>query len=88
MKKLVPITLLAIACLTGFLVSSCWVDIEQYEDQTCDRFGGDFDNDGVCSSLDCDDFNPNIYAGAPCDDRDSTTVNDVYTVDCICKGTE
>lgn len=49
----------------------------------------DADNDGVCSTLDCDDLDPNFPkpVGAPCNDGNSTTENDQIQADgCTCAG--
>lgn len=49
----------------------------------------DKDNDGICSTLDCDDNNPDypMPAGAPCNDGNSATVNDQIQADgCTCAG--
>ena len=67
-------------------LSGCLNDLEKYDDFVCERFGGDNDNDGSCSSFDCNDFNPNIYPAAPCDDGDPETVNDAYNDECECVG--
>ena len=50
----------------------------------------DVDNDGYCSSLDCDDNNAALPGtpGSSCNDNNSTTVNDVVGSDgCTCQGT-
>jgi len=49
----------------------------------------DLDNDGVCSTLDCDDNDPNFPkpVGAPCNDGNSSTKNDQIQADgCTCAG--
>lgn len=49
----------------------------------------DLDNDGVCSTLDCDDLDPNFPkpVGAPCNDNNSSTENDQIQSDgCTCAG--
>lgn len=49
----------------------------------------DNDNDGVCSTLDCDDNNPNVPqpVGAPCNDGNPDTKNDQIQADgCTCAG--
>ena len=48
----------------------------------------DDDNDGVMDAVDCAPFDASIaYSiGDPCDDRDSTTINDIITSDCNCNG--
>lgn len=49
-------------------------------------FAQDSDGDGKVDECDiCPDLN-NFLIGTPCDDGDSLTVNDVYTVECICEG--
>ena len=51
----------------------------------------DADNDGVCSTLDCDDNNPNFPqpVGAPCNDGNSATKNDQIQADgCTCAGND
>lgn len=70
----------------AFSITGCWTDTQNYSQFVCERFGGDFDDDGSCSRQDCNDFDPNIYPGAPCDDGDSTTVDDMWTAECICAG--
>ena len=70
----------------GLLLNGCWVDIEQYKEFACDRFGGDADRDGVCSRFDCDDHNKDVFLGAPCNDGDSLTFNDMVTDSCTCEG--
>lgn len=74
--------LIGIASLT----TGCWTDVDAYSEFVCERFGGDADNDGFCSRQDCDDFNPTVFPGSTCDDGDSTTVDDVLTVNCECVG--
>lgn len=39
------------------------------------------------NSLDCDDANPLVFPGAPCNDNNPCTFNDEYNVDCTCVGT-
>ena len=49
----------------------------------------DADNDGVCSTLDCDDSDPNfpMPVGAPCNDGNPTTKHDQIQADgCTCAG--
>jgi len=49
----------------------------------------DADGDGVCSTLDCDDLDPNFPQpmGAPCNDGDPLTKNDQIQADgCTCAG--
>lgn len=49
----------------------------------------DADGDGVCSTLDCDDSDPNYPqpVGAPCNDGDPNTVHDQIQADgCTCAG--
>ncbi len=49
----------------------------------------DKDNDGICSTMDCDDNNPDfpMPAGAPCNDGNSATLNDQIQADgCTCAG--
>lgn len=67
------------------LLTGCFTE-QRHNEFVCERFGGDRDNDGVCTRFDCNDFNPDIYPGAPCDDGDDQTVNDVYTDTCTCFG--
>ncbi len=44
----------------------------------------DTDADGLCDAIDpCD----NAVTGAACDDGDNATINDAWTIDCLCKGT-
>lgn len=40
----------------------------------------------VENAEDCNDMDPAIFIGAPCDDGDSCTANDAYDVDCNCTG--
>ncbi len=35
---------------------------------------------------DCDDHSDEKYPGAPCDDGDPATINDVFDADCVCEG--
>ncbi len=59
------------------------------EDYTPRELVVDADNDGVCSTLDCDDLDPNYPKpmGAPCNDGDPTTKNDQIQADgCTCAG--
>ena len=73
---------------TGTLfITSCWTDLDKYDEFVCERFGGDADGDGVCSRFDCNDRNADIYEGAPCDDGIDSTIMDMIDVDCICTGT-
>ncbi len=47
----------------------------------------DSDGDGVVDSEDqCPDFDDNLI-GTECDDGDPTTIDDVYTENCVCEGT-
>ena len=49
----------------------------------------DLDNDGVCAAADCNDQNDNLPAtpGAPCNDGNASTSNDVIQADgCTCEG--
>ncbi|MCB9048936.1 MAG: metallophosphoesterase [Lewinellaceae bacterium] len=50
---------------------------------------GDDDGDGICADVDCDDDDPGItrYIGAPCDDNNPATINDVIDANCNCAGT-
>jgi len=51
----------------------------------------DADNDGVCSTLDCDDNDPNFPkpVGAPCNDGNPATKNDQIQADgCTCTGND
>jgi len=47
-------------------------------------------DDGSCEFLSCADCegnpNGNALPGTPCDDGDSSTLNDTYSVDCVCLG--
>jgi len=54
---------------------------------TTDDACPDSDNDGVCDSDDqCPGMDDSLI-GAPCDDGDDCTENDVYGADCNCAGT-
>jgi hypothetical protein len=53
----------------------------------CDDNGGDNDGDGVCADVDCNDNDASIYQGAPCDDGNDCTFNDVLDSNCNCSGT-
>ncbi|WP_367391769.1 hypothetical protein [Lewinella sp. LCG006] len=54
---------------------------------TCDDFGGDTDDDGVCDVRDlCPDMDDALI-GTPCDDGDPCTANDLYDTNCNCAGT-
>ena len=46
----------------------------------------DCDGDGVKNGTDCAPDDATKYPGAPCDDGDSNTVNDVLDGNCSCKG--
>ena len=47
----------------------------------------DDDGDGFPASEDCDDTDANLtIVGASCDDGNTTTANDVVTVNCTCEG--
>jgi len=47
----------------------------------------DGDGDGFPASEDCDDTDANLtIVGASCDDGNTTTANDVVTVNCTCEG--
>ena len=78
--------IIAMLAATTVLTTSCWTDTINYNEFVCERFGGDADNDGHCTRLDCNDNNPFIYIGAPCDDDDPETENDVWTAECECAG--
>ncbi|MFN5622170.1 MAG: hypothetical protein ACK478_12790, partial [Flavobacteriales bacterium] len=39
------------------------------------------------NGLDCDDASPLVFPGAPCNDNNPCTINDVYNADCACTGT-
>lgn len=48
---------------------------------------GDLDNDGVCDSYDCDpDDQQALGPGSPCNDYNSSTINDVFDENCQCVG--
>ena len=57
-------------------------------DDDCDEstLDDDLDQDGFVVADDCDDSDAAIYQGAPCDDNNLCTINDVYTEDCFCVG--
>jgi len=57
-------------------------------DDDCDdsTLDDDLDQDGFVVADDCDDSDAAIYQGAPCDDNNLCTINDVYTEDCFCVG--
>ncbi len=65
-----------------------------YADTDGDGFGDSNNTTIACSTpsgyvsdnTDCDDSDPAIYIGAPCDDGDPNTNNDVYNSSCICIG--
>ena len=64
--------------------------IETCSSNPCGAFV-DSDGDGVCSDVDCNDANASIgrkqTPGAPCDDGDSNTTNDVIQAGgCDCRG--
>jgi len=86
MKPFNVLFILFLMAAVGTLTTSCLIDAEKYRDFACEQFGGDFDGDGVCSRNDCNDFNPFIYAGAPCDDGDDLTENDMINAECECEG--
>ncbi|MBK9735691.1 MAG: choice-of-anchor J domain-containing protein [Saprospiraceae bacterium] len=46
----------------------------------------DCDGDGVLNGQDCAPSNVAIFPGAPCDDGNAATVNDVYNATCQCAG--
>ena len=54
------------------------------EGDVCDE---DDDNDGTNDVDDCAPFDEDIYEGAPCNDNDACTINDMITSDCECEGT-
>lgn len=83
-----PLHLLNAALLAVALLAlpGCWTDLEQYKGFECERLGGDFDGDGVCSRVDCNDYDPNVYKGAPCDDGNPDTINDTIDENCECVG--
>ncbi len=43
-------------------------------------------NGYVEDNTDCDDTSSSIYPGAPCDDNDVCTINDIWQSDCTCAG--
>ena len=49
---------------------------------------GDFDGDGICSDVDCDDNDPNNTAqpGDACNDGDPGTTGETIQADCSCGG--
>jgi hypothetical protein len=51
-----------------------------------DPLDPDTDDDGVGDLEDCAPLDGDIYAGAPCDDGDPCTINDLYDKDCNCAG--
>jgi len=67
----------------------CGNDIDDNMDGQVDEgCGSDLDGDGITVEQgDCNDQDPTIYPGAPCDDGFICTVNDVYDDDCNCTGT-
>ena len=63
-----------------------WITVVLTDGSGCE----DIDNDGICAEEDCNDFDANFPAtpGAPCNDFNSNTTNDVITPDgCDCEGT-
>ena len=66
-----------------------------YADADGDGFGDPNNTVQACSlpagyvesTTDCDDTDANIFVGAPCDDGDAGTFNDVLTAGCNCVGT-
>ena len=46
----------------------------------------DADGDGACSDIDCDDSDSSVYVGAPCDDGNEGTENDMINSACLCAG--
>ena len=65
-----------------------------YADTDGDSFGDPNNTIADCSppvgyvadSTDCDDMDASIYIGAPCDDGDPNTFNDMYDSTCVCVG--
>lgn len=47
----------------------------------------DDDGDGVCNEDDICPSLDNLLIGTACDDENPCTLNDIYTVNCICEGT-
>ena len=67
-------------------VCSEWIPITVIESETCP----DLDGDSICDFLDCvpDDATLPGVSGAPCDDLNDLTENDVISADgCSCAGT-
>jgi len=54
------------------------------EGDACDE---DDDNDGTPDIDDCAPFDENLFLGAPCNDNDACTINDMINSDCNCEGT-
>ena len=52
-----------------------------------DACDDDIDGDGDINAVDCDPLDPAIFIGAPCDDNDICTINDVLDANCNCVGT-
>ena len=66
-------------------------ECEKPADNPCANNGGDSDQDGICTDVDCNDNNPSIGAEQPegtmCDDGNDMTDNDVILADgCTCQG--
>ncbi|MEM9549049.1 MAG: hypothetical protein AAGA77_23885 [Bacteroidota bacterium] len=51
------------------------------------EYNKDSDGDGVCDHEDCQPLNEYIYAGAPCNDHNDCTKNDMRNSNCECIGT-
>lgn len=75
------------ACGTG-LVPYSIIGCGQVD--PCAGQGGDSDGDGICDNQDCQPTNASLPTspGTPCNDFNSSTINDVITADgCSCQGT-
>ena len=83
--------------ISGLSDGTYYLSVQSYN---CDEWipivisgvGGctDADNDGICAEDDCNDYDATLPAtpGAPCNDFNSNTTNDVYSADgCDCEGT-
>lgn len=77
---------LAIFAIVFMLTGTTSCDAPYFDDAKCGDAGQDWDGDGFCKYADCDDFNPIIFPGAPCNDGDTATHDDVWTDSCTCAG--
>lgn len=77
-------------CVSNISTTGAVPNLKVGFDVDCVHVCPDGDNDGVCTSVDCDDTDATIptQPGTACDDGNPTSINDLIQSDgCTCQGT-